>query len=141
MNDKIQINGFVTIYLNDKVIADQKNLITTIGKEFLLRKMAGFVSDEIALIKIGTGNTAAAVGDIDVESEADSKVLESVVVDATSLNAYVLFEMNDGAADLVIAELGLFNTSNEMISRIVLDTPITKTASDLLAINWRLTIV
>lgn len=58
------MRGIYKFYQNGELIAQQENLITTEGKKAVLRYLAGQTGTLAQSLAVGTGQTAAAVGDL-----------------------------------------------------------------------------
>lgn len=144
VTDKLEMSGSVSVELysdSGSLIHSQdfRNLITTVGKEFLTRKV---VSDPEAVIKIGigAGDTAADLSDTQLE---DSILERDVRFESTENNIASFistFEENAPATDTTVREVGLLTDNDLLVCRAVLNTPFTKATTDYLVINWKIQI-
>ena len=145
--ENLKLEGTYTIVKNKTEVITVKNLITTVGKTALLKKIGDVVSTVgLQYVAIGTGNTAAAVGNTQLVSESFRKPPGSVSV---LNNVLTLTQTLEGTETngITISEIGIFGinatistNSGTLISRAVLGTPITKVAGDIIDITWALTL-
>lgn len=105
------------------------NLVTTTGKGLLLDRLFGVAGAGAAVTQMGVGTsaTAAAVGDT---------TLTGLVLQAfdstptrTSLSVTCIATYGTAAANIVWAELGMFNAVPTMFNRIAPIGPFTKTSA------------
>jgi hypothetical protein len=88
---------------------------------------------------IGTGTTAAAVGDTALETQAGRVSLTSTTVTSNSVAYVATFPAGTGTG--AITEAGIFNASSggTMLCRTVFSV-INKGAADTLGITWTVTV-
>lgn len=95
VNDSIKITGDVKIDIigADGSIKDSreiKNLVVTTGKTFIASRMVGVASTVMGWMELGTGTTAAAVGDTALQTAiAGSRVALTSGTSATNVVTYV----------------------------------------------------
>lgn len=142
--DKLNVRGDVSVrmYSSDGVIVhsqDFHNLITTLGKEFLTRKL---VSDPeiISAIEIGTGTTAAQLTDTELEAAVLSRDVRFESTENNIASFISTFEEDAPTTSTVVGEVGLLTDQNLLVCRAALDTPFTKETTDYLVVNWKLQI-
>jgi len=75
INDQISLKGALTITKNGEVIREIDNLVVTAGKELLASRLAGNSGSVISYMAVGTGTTAAAVGNTTLATEVDRNAL------------------------------------------------------------------
>jgi len=143
-SDAVLLTGALKISLNGKVVKEVKNLVVTAGKDFVASRMGGAGDSVMSHMAIGTGTTAAAVGDTTLEAEiaATRNALNTaggVVVD--NVITYEGFWDAGDPASAAITEAGIFNdaTTGTMLARTVFPV-INKGASDSMTISWAITI-
>lgn len=146
-NEVISVRGDVTVelYSSDgslKHREDIRNLVTTAGKNFIVRKMNGD-SETINKIAIGDGSTVATLLDVSLANELARSSLQYTFVDTVETNVirYICtFAENIGTG--TIREVGLLSDSvtPKLLCRTVLTTPFSKQATDYLVVNWKLQI-
>jgi hypothetical protein len=139
VNDLLSMRGDVVIKLNDEVVLEKKNLIVTAGKAFLANAIINSSASPFTNMAVGTGTTAAAVGDTALGSElarsayTSSSVASNVVSLSTTYAA--------GTATGALTEAGIFNAGSggTMLSRVVFSA-INKGSADSLTISWTITV-
>jgi len=144
LNEPLKFNNTITLTLRDKNndIVDkriQKNLVTTVGLRLVLDILGCHGETGLTYCAVGTGNTAAVVGDTTLETELDRST--SVYTRSQSVGTYSVF-FNTGEANGVITEIGFFGNdatssadSGTMFNRIVLSNSITKITDYTLTID------
>lgn len=118
----------------------EDNLVTTIGKTFIASRL---ISDTAILklshMAVGSGSTAAAIGD----TELDTELGRAVLVSQTSLDnvASVSATFGPGVGTGAIVETGIFNAASAgiMFNRSVF-TGVNKSPTDTLTISWAITV-
>ena len=148
-NDSINMKGRLNIVLTgpDGEVKDQRevdNLVVTVGKNFIASSMAKTTTNSPAAMthmEVGTGTTAAAVGDTTLETAvASSRVtLTSTTVTTNSVAYVASFPAGTGTGALT--EAGIFNASSSgtLLCRTVFSV-INKGAADTLGITWTVTV-
>lgn len=142
--ENVQVKGDVAVRLyskNGELLQSQDfhNLITTVGREFLTRKI---VSDPevISAIEIGTGTTAAQLTDTALEASVLSRDIRFESTENNIASFISTFEEDAPATSTVVSEVGLLTDQNLLVCRAVLDTSFTKQTTDYLVINWKIQI-
>lgn len=143
-NEIMQFHANVHIVLtgdDGTVKADfwHHNLIVTAGRREFLKASSASYLNQFAYIAIGTGATAAVIGDTTLGTE----VARSTVITPTNPNADTLqfvFSFAAGVGTGTITEYGLLNAASVgvLLSRLVSGT-ITKAAGDTLQVTYQLT--
>lgn len=145
-NDSIKMKGKLSIVLTgpDGEIKDQQeidNLVVTVGKNFIASRMKDATATAMSHMEVGTGTTAAAVGDTALQTAvASSRVaLTSTTVTTNSVAYVATFPAGTGTGALT--EAGIFNASSSgtMLCRTVFSV-INKGAADTLGITWTVTV-
>jgi hypothetical protein len=148
ITDEIKATGALHVVLRgpDGKIKDErniKNLVVTTGKNFIAASMIKTTSDTPAAMThmgIGSGTTAAAVGDTALESALGSRVSLSSATNADAVTTYVAtFAAGTGTG--AVTEAGIFNasTSGTMLCRSVFSV-VNKGADDSMSITWAITV-
>jgi hypothetical protein len=142
--DSITITGALKIVLADaqgnvKDEREVKNLVVTVGKDFIASRMIGTSDAVMSHMAIGTGTTAAAVGDTTLETEGGRVALTSSTRTNNNVAYVATFPPGTGVGE--ITEAGIFNdsTGGILLCRTVFGV-ITKAAADTLGITWTVTI-
>jgi len=120
------------------------NLVTTAGKNYLVKKIIGsadVLGSSIEVLAVGDDDsTAAAVGDTELNNEVARVDIDSVS-DSGNTGQFTT-TLPIGVATGTIAEAGLFtsDTTPILLSHIVLSTPFTKASDEFILVNWRIRI-
>ena len=145
-NDSIKMKGRLNIVLTgpDGKVKEQHevdNLVVTVGKNFIASRMKDATATAMSHMEVGTGTTAAAVGDTALGAAvASSRVaLTSTTVTTNSVAYVATFPAGTGTGALT--EAGIFNASSSgtMLCRTVFSV-INKGAADTLGITWTVTV-
>jgi hypothetical protein len=145
-NDSIKMKGRLNIVLTgpDGEVKEQHevdNLVVTVGKNFIASRMKDTTDTAMSHMEVGTGSTAAAVGDTALGAAvASSRVsLTSTTVSTNSVAYVATFPAGTGTGALT--EAGIFNASSSgtMLCRTVFSV-INKGAADTLGITWTVTV-
>ena len=111
------------------------NLITTVGREWRARRIAGDSAEPIGLIAAGTDDTEEALGDASLGDELDRVGIQEFERDGNEVNFEAVFE--EGVATGSWRELGVLSDDpeNDLISRVTFDV-INKGSSDVVRVVW-----
>ncbi len=139
VNDILSMRGDVLITLNDKVVLDKKNLVVTAGKAFLASAIINSSASPFSHMAIGTGTTAAAVGDTALGSEVARQAFTTSSVASNVVTLSTTYAAGTGTAALT--EAGILNASSggTLLSRVVFSA-INKGSADSLTITWTITV-
>lgn len=146
VNDSIKITGDVKIDIigADGAVKDSreiKNLVVTTGKTFIASRMVGVASTVMGWMELGTGTTAAAVGDTALQTViSGSRVALTSGTSATNVVTYVA-SFPAGTGTGAVTEAGVFNASSAgtMLCRTVFSV-VNKGAADAMSITWTITV-
>lgn len=143
-NENLQASGSLRVVVTGsdgqvKAEHDFKNLVVTVGKEFVASRMVGTASSIMSHMAIGSGTTAAAVGDTTLESELGRVALAS----GTSSGAVATYTASfpAGTGTGAVTEAGILNagTAGTMLCRTVFAV-VNKGADDAMSVTWTVTI-
>lgn len=139
VNDLLSMRGDVVIKLNDEVVLEKKNLIVTAGKAFLANAIINSSASPFTNMAVGTGTTAAAVGDTALGSELARSAFTSSSVASNVVSLSTTYAAGTGIGALT--EAGIFNAGSggTMLSRVVFSA-INKGSADSLTISWTITV-
>jgi len=145
INDSLKLKGRVALELKDaegniKETREIDNLVVDAGLDFIASRMEGVSSDVMSHMGLGSGTTAAAAGDTDLESLLGSREeLDSTTVTDNVITYVSSFEAGDATG--AVTEAGIFNasTAGTMLCRTVFDV-VNKAADDTLQVSWSITI-
>ena len=145
-NDAIKMTGNLKLVLTDengniKQEEEVKNLVVTVGKNYIASRMKDATATAMTHMEVGTSSTAAAVGDTAlVAAVASSRVtLTSTTVTTNSVAYVASFPAGTGTGALT--EAGIFNAASAgtLLCRTVFSV-INKGAADTLGITWTVTV-
>jgi len=148
-NDAIKMTGNLKLVLTDehgniKQEEEVKNLVVTVGKNFIASSMAKTTTNSPAAMthmEVGTSTQAAAVGDTALITPVSSSrvALSSTTVTTNSVAYVASFPAGTGTGALT--EAGIFNASSSgtLLCRTVFSV-INKGAADTLGITWTVTV-
>ena len=143
-NENLQASGSLRVVVtgaNGQVKAehDFKNLVVTVGKNFVASRMVGTASAIMSHMAIGSGTTAAAAGDTTLQSELGRVTLTSATATGAVATYTATFPAGTGTG--AVTEAGIFNagTSGTMLCRTVFSV-VNKGADDAMSVTWTVTI-
>lgn len=146
VNEKLKVTGDVSMVLRDetgkvKETKEIKNLVVTSGLGFIASRMKDATATAMSHMAVGTGATAAALGDTTLGAEvaASRTALTSTTVSTNTVQYACTFGAGVGTGALT--EAGIFNASSSgtMLCRTVFSA-VNKAAGDSLTITWTITI-
>jgi hypothetical protein len=144
LHDTIKMTGDLKIVLKDengqiKHEQEVKNLVVTVGKNFIASRMKDTTDTAMTHMAVGSGTTAAAVGDTTLGTELGRVSLTSTTVTTNNVAYVATFPAGTGTG--AVTEAGLFNASSSgtMLCRTVFSV-INKGAADTLGITWTVTV-
>jgi hypothetical protein len=144
LQDSIKVTGNLKVVLTgpDGQIKDEqefKNLVVTTGKAFIASRMKDTSDTAMSHMAIGSGTTAAAVGDTALETELGRVSLTSTTVTNNSVAYVATFPAGTGTG--AVTEAGILNASSSgtLLCRTVFSV-INKGAADTLGITWTVTV-
>ncbi len=125
---------------NVKERRKEKNLLVNTGLNAILDRLVGTSEAVMSHMALGSGTTAAAAGDTDLQTLLGSReALDGSTVTAANVVYTCTFEAGDATG--TVTEAGIFNaaTSGTMLCRSVFSA-VTKGASDSLNVTWTITV-
>ena len=145
-NDAIKMTGNLKLVLTDehgnvKQEEEIKNLVVTVGKGFIASRMKDATATAMTHMEVGTGTTAAAVGDTALQTAVASSRVTLTSTTVTTNNVAYVATFPAGTGTGALTEAGLFNASSAgtMLCRTVFSV-INKGAADTLGITWTVTV-
>ena len=144
LQDSVILKGALKIVLADAQgnIKDERevpNLVVTVGKNFIASRMIGTTDNIMSHMAIGTGTTAAAVGQTTLVTEVGRVALTSNVRTNNAIAYEATFPAGTGTG--AITEAGILNASSSgtLLCRTVFSV-INKGAADTLGITWTVSV-
>jgi hypothetical protein len=146
ISDSIKITGNVKIDIigADGAVKDSreiKNLVVTVGKNYIASRMKDATATAMTHMELGTGTTAAAVGDTTLQTAiSGSRVTLASTTVTTNAIAYVA-SFPAGTGTGAVTEAGVFNAASAgtMLCRTVFSV-VNKGAADAMSITWTITV-
>ena len=116
-----------------------KNLVVTVGKNFVASRMVGTASAVMSHMAVGSNNNAAAAGDTALGAELGRVALSTSTATTNVVTYTATFPAGTGTGAIV--EAGIFNASSAgtMLCRTVFAV-VNKGVDDALSITWTITI-
>jgi len=145
LNDALKLKGRVALVLKDKngnvkESREIDNLVVDTGLDYIASRMKDATATAMTHMGLGSGATAAAAGDTDLESILGSReALDSTTVTDNTVQYIASFEAGDATG--AVTEAGLFNasTAGTMLCRTVFAV-VNKQADDTMTVTWTITI-
>lgn len=145
--ENIKPKGTLTLVLTDIYgnVREQReeNLVVNAGLAFITSRLIDASSTVMSHIAVGTGVTAAAVGNTTLVTESARVALTTatrVTTTATNDSVQYVATFGAGVATAALTEAGIFNAASAgtMLSRVTFSV-INKGANDTLTITWKVT--
>lgn len=116
-----------------------KNLVVTVGKNFVASRMVGTASSVMSHMALGSDNTPAAVGQTALIAQLGRVALASATATGNVVTYTATFPA--GTATGAVVEAGIFNdgTAGTMLCRTVFAV-VNKGADDAMSVTWTVTI-
>jgi hypothetical protein len=139
LHDDFKLTGDLSIAINGTVVREIDNLVVTTGKNFVASRMKDATATAMSHLAIGTGTTAAAVGDTTLVTEAARQALTSTTVSTNEVAYVAAFAAGTGTG--AITEAGLLNaaSSGTLLCRTVFSV-VNKGSDDSMTITWTITV-
>jgi hypothetical protein len=133
----------VTVDVRDvagRVLSVQRghNLVPTAGLNLLRDLLNGDNITGITEFALGTGSTAAANGDTELDTEVHRDTLSRTIKATAELTAQY-FLSSTTLNGTTIREAGLFTDENTLFARYVLGSPIVKNSGIAVTFTWDIT--
>ena len=145
INDDLKLRGDVAIVLKDKdgkvkESREINNLVVSAGLTYICSRMADASANVMSHMALGSGTTAAAAGDTDLESILGSReALDSTTASSNTINYVSSFEAGEGTG--AVTEAGIFNaaSSGTMLCHVIFPV-VNKQADDTMSVTWTITL-
>ena len=143
-NENLQASGSLRVVVTGadgqvKSEHDFKNLVVTVGKNFVASRMVGTASAVMSHMAIGSGTTPAAAGDTTLGTELGRVALASGTATGAVATYTATFPAGTGTG--AVTEAGIFNASSAgtMLCRTVFSV-VNKGVDDAMSVTWTVTI-
>ena len=145
IKDNFPIKGDLHIVVKDsktgevKVDRLEKNLVVTVGKNWIASRMQGTASNVMGYMAVGTDSTAPAVGNTTLGAEVARVAVTSATASTNTVTYVATFGAGVGTGALT--EAGLFNAASvgTMLSRTTYSV-INKGSGDEMTVTWVITV-
>lgn len=144
--EQFKLSGKIRFELKDangkvKEIRDIKNVVVTVGKEYLAAWLIAATQSDYFMryIALGTGTNAAAAGDTALQTELPTRVAGTL---SNSTNVWQnQASFGPGVNTGAITEAGIFSdpAAGTMLARQVFAV-VNKAAGDTLTVTWQITL-
>lgn len=143
MNDSLSLKGDLklTVFDSDGQVKQEiyhKNLVVNSGKAFVGMALVNLSTAPFSYIAVGTGTTAATVNDTALQTEI-ARELFNYTLTATTVTMTAVFDAGIGTGTWTEAGIFNLNAQGTMFSRSVF-SPVTKSASETIQIDWVITL-
>ena len=143
--ETINMRGDVVIETFDQITGavkerrEIKNLVVTVGKNFIASRMVGTSAAVMSHMAIGSSSTAPAAGDTTLGTELGRVALSALSASGAVVTHAATFPAGTGTGAVV--EAGIFNASSAgtMQCRTVFPV-VNKGADDAMQITWTVTV-
>ena len=146
-SENLKLKGRVGIVVKDKdgkvkETREENNLVVDTGLDYIASRMKDATATAMSHMALGTGTTAAAAGDTDLETLVGSReALDSgsPTVSTNTINYVCSFEAGDVTG--AITEAGIFNAASggDMLCRVVFSA-VNLTSTDSISVDWTITL-
>jgi hypothetical protein len=146
MDDLVKLTGVLTLTLfaaDGSILEqrDEKNLLTTVGKNYVAGAILAAASAPFIAMAIGTGTTAAAITDTTLQTESARAAFDSTTGPSAGAVSMVK-TFGAGVGTGTITEAGILSNATSggtLLSHVVFGA-ITKGSTDSLQITWTVTL-
>lgn len=142
--DQIKASGALRVVLTgpDGVVKEEhefKNLVVTVGKNFVASRMVGTTAAVMSHMAIGSSATAAAAGDTALGTELGRVALGSSTATTNVVTYTATFPAGTGTGAVV--EAGILNAASAgtLLCRTTFAV-VNKSANDAMSVTWTVTI-
>lgn len=142
--DQLKASGALRVVLTgpDGVVKEEhefKNLVVTVGKNFVASRMVGVASNVMSHMAIGSDSTTPAAANTTLGTELGRVALASSVATDNVVTYAATFPAGTGTGAVV--EAGIFNagTAGVMLCRTTFAV-VNKGADDAMSVTWTVTI-
>ena len=153
INDNFALTGALKIELNNEVVQETKNLVVTVGKNWVANRLKDAVTGhtvkaEMSHMAIGTDTTPIATHPVlaahtalVTETDRNTLTTDGGTVSGATITYACTWPAGDPSSAAAITEAGIFNAANggDMFARTKFDV-VNKGTADALTITWTITV-
>lgn len=143
--ENFPIKGDLHIVIKDALTGEvkvdrlEKNLVVTVGKDWIASRMVGTAANTMGYMAVGTDSTAPAAGNTTLGAEVARVAVTSQTASTNTVTYIATFGAGTGTGALTEAGLFNANTSGTMLSRTTYSV-INKGSGDEMTITWVITV-
>lgn len=143
--ENFPIKGDLHIVIKDALTGEvkvdrlEKNLVVTVGKNWIASRMVGTASNVMGYMAVGTDSTSPAAGNTTLGAEVARVAVTSATASTNTVTYVATFGAGTGTGALTEAGLFNANTSGTMLSRTTYSV-INKGSGDEMTITWVITV-
>ena len=143
--ENFPIKGDLHIVIKDALTGEvkvdrlEKNLVVTVGKDWIASRMVGTAANTMGYMAVGTDATAPAAGNTTLGAEVARVAVTSQTASTNTVTYVATFGAGTGTGALTEAGLFNANTSGTMLSRTTYSV-INKGSGDEMTITWVITV-
>ncbi len=145
IKDNFPIKGDLHIVIKDALTGEvkvdrlEKNLVVTVGKDWIASRMVGTASNVMGYMAVGTDSTSPAAGNTTLGAEVARVSVTSATASTNTVTYVATFGAGTGTGALTEAGLFNANTSGTMLSRTTYSV-INKGSGDEMTVTWVITV-
>lgn len=143
--ENFPIKGDLHILIKDALTGEvkvdrlEKNLVVTVGKEWIASRMVGTAANTMGYMAVGTDSTAPAAGNTTLGAEVARVAVTSQTASTNTVTYVATFGAGTGTGALTEAGLFNANSAGTMLSRTTYSV-INKGSGDEMTITWVITV-
>ena len=143
--ENFPIKGDLHIVIKDALTGEvkvdrlEKNLVVTVGKDWIASRMVGTAANTMGYMAVGTDSTAPAAGNTTLGAEVARVAVTSQTASTNTVTYVATFGAGVGTGALTEAGLFNANTAGTMLSRTTYSV-INKGSGDEMTITWVITV-
>lgn len=143
--ENFPIKGDLHIVIKDALTGEvkvdrlEKNLVVTVGKDWIASRMVGTAANTMGYMAVGTDSTAPAAGNTTLGAEVARVAVTSQTASTNTVTYVATFGAGTGTGALTEAGLFNANTAGTMLSRTTYSV-INKGSGDEMTITWVITV-
>ncbi len=145
-NDNLKVTGALRVVLTgpDGQVKDErdlKNLVVSTGLAFIASRMKEATATVMSHMSLGTGTTAAALGDTTLGTEISGSRVTLTSTNVTANQVTYIASFAAGVGTGAVTESGIFNaaSSGTMLCRTVFPV-VNKQSGDSMTVTWTVTV-
>ena len=143
--ENFPIKGDLHIVIKDALTGEvkvdrlEKNLVVTVGKDWIASRMVGTAANTMGYMAVGTDSTAPAAGNTTLGAEVARVAVTSQTASTNTVTYVATFGAGVGTGALTEAGLFNANTAGTMLSRTTYSV-INKGSGDEMTVTWVITV-